>query len=158
MQTPDGAKSINSYSADSGADYTFATDPAGHRKKYTYDALSHWKSVLEDPRGLNYSTTYTYDPLNDLQVVTQGGETRTFAYDSLARLASATNPESGTTSYTYDNAGNLYQRSDARGVVATYGFDALNRPASTSYNNGTAGVSYSYDNANPPNGIGRLSL
>jgi YD repeat-containing protein len=41
--------------------------------------------------------------------VNQGSQTRTFVYDSLKRLSSATNPQSGTVSYDYDGNGNLLQ-------------------------------------------------
>jgi YD repeat-containing protein len=54
-----------------------------------------------------YLTQYTYDALDNLTTVAQGVQTRTFVYDSLNRLTSATNPESGTVTYTYDNNGNL---------------------------------------------------
>ena len=46
---------------------------------------------------------------------------RTFVYDCLKRLTSATNPESGTTTYTYDNNGNVVKRTDARGRITCYG-------------------------------------
>ena len=60
--------------------------------------------VVEDPGGsphLNYATTYTFDALDNLKGVNQSGRMRSFAYDSLKRLTSAMNPESGTVTYTY---------------------------------------------------------
>jgi YD repeat-containing protein len=91
-------------------------------------------SVYEDPNGSNYQTNYAYDVLDDLTQVSQGSETRTFVYDSLKRLTSAANPESGTVSYQYDNNGNLTQKTDARPVVMTFGtYDAINRPTTKSY-------------------------
>lgn len=47
----------------------------------------------------------------------QGVQTRNFAYNSLSRLVSAQNPESGTIQYSYDANGNLTQKTDARGVA-----------------------------------------
>jgi len=105
-----------------------------------------------------YYTSYAYDLLDDLTNVTQGTQPlRTFAYDSLKRLTSASNPESGTISYQYDNNGNLTQKTDARLIVTTYAYDALNRNTSVTYTNdpaGTPGVVRTYDQA--PNGKGRL--
>jgi hypothetical protein len=56
------------------------------------------------------------------------GQTRSFVYDSLKRLTSATNPEtsangvqSGTISYAYDANSNLTQKTDARGVISSFG-------------------------------------
>jgi len=103
--------------------------------------------VVEDPTswyggGLpgtsNYATIYTYDPLNNLTAVSQGGSRpRSFAYDTLKRLLTATNPESGTIRYSYDDSGNLASRTDALGIVTTYsGYDGLNRAAGKSYSAG----------------------
>jgi len=81
-----------------------------------------------------YKTTYAYDALDSLLTVNQrigtGGtlQTRTFAYSSLKRLTSATNPESGTTTYQYDNNGNLTYKLDALNRSLTYYYDGLNRP------------------------------
>src|SRR5438128_1178786 len=57
----------------------------------------------QDIAGTGFLTSYQYDTLGNLTQVNQNGiGPRTFAYDSLSRLTSATNPESGTISYTYD--------------------------------------------------------
>ena len=58
----------------------------------------------------NQTTSYSYNALDNLTRVTQGTQTRTFLYDSLSRLTKATNPESGTVGYAYDNNGNLTRR------------------------------------------------
>ena len=108
--------------------------------------------MTEDPGAdpkLNYVTSYNYDPLDNLTKVFQYGhyvtptgdppvqppplQSRSFEYSSLSRLRSATNPESGTTSYTYHDAGNLETRTDARGVSAEYGYDALQRLKTIEY-------------------------
>jgi len=116
--------------------------------------------VVEDPNswyggGLpgtsNYATIYTYDPLNNLTAVSQGGSRpRSFAYDTLKRLLTATNPESGTIRYSYDDSGNLATRTDANSVTTTYSaYDGLNRVTGKSYSGGpvsTPAVSYCYDN------------
>jgi YD repeat-containing protein len=76
--------------------------------------------VIEDPNGsLNYTTAYNYDTLGDLTQVTQSSQTRTFAYSSLGRLLSATNPESGTIQYSYYDSGDLYTKEDAWLITTT---------------------------------------
>ncbi|HLA95863.1 MAG TPA: RHS repeat domain-containing protein [Pyrinomonadaceae bacterium] len=45
----------------------------------------------------------------------------------------AANLESGTISYTYDNSGNLTGKTDARSIVTSYAYDALNRVTQRSY-------------------------
>ena len=111
--------------------------------------------VVEDPGGLNYTTNYSYDALGDLTGVNQSGQTRTFVYDSLGRLVQAANPESGTVSYGYDNAGNQVSRTDNRGITSTTSYDALNRALKVTYSDGTSTVSYSYD-PSVANGVGHL--
>ncbi|MBM3788376.1 MAG: hypothetical protein FJW30_28910, partial [Acidobacteria bacterium] len=88
------------------------------------------------------STQNTYDPLDNLENVVQGTQTRTFDYSSLSRLVSSTQPENGTTVYKYDNNGNLLSRQDARGAATgkseflvpvgspatEFAYDGLGRP------------------------------
>jgi YD repeat-containing protein len=70
------------------------TDPAGRSRKALTDALGRTTSVYEDPTGLNYLTTYTYDALDNLTGVTQGSQTQTrnFVCDSLKRLNTSDEP------------------------------------------------------------------
>jgi RHS repeat-associated protein len=151
ITSPDNAVGSTSYSGN-----TFMiTDPAGKARKSVTDALGRLTAVYEDPNGVNYQTSYAYDCLDNLTIVTQGVQTRTFGYDSLRHLTSATNPESGTTTYQYDANGNMTQRTDARGVVSTYVFDALNRNTSIDYSDATPDVFRQYDLA--LKGIGRIN-
>jgi RHS repeat-associated protein len=78
---------------------------------------------------------------------------RTFTYDSLGRLRSAANAESGTTSYGYDNNSNLTSRTDGRVTTTTLTYDALNRLTDKTYSdnpgcqnpaNSTPCVHYTY--------------
>lgn len=144
--TPDAAQVKTAYS---GYVVT-ATDQAGKQRRSESNALGWLKTVNEAPNdpGFNYQTSYAHDALGNLRTVTQGAQTRTFAYDSLGRLTSAVNPESGTTSYQYDAADNLTQKTDARGVTTVITYDALDRPVSKTYQNdpaATPAVSYDYD-------------
>jgi len=113
------------------------TDQAGKLRKSETDGLGRLVKVTEAPgvSGYGFETTYTYNALDNLTGVTQGAQTRTFAYDSLKRLTSATNPESGTVSYTYFNNGNLKDKTDARGITTEYTYDGLNRITTVDYSN-----------------------
>lgn len=164
VTTPDNAVFLTSYSGNQ----VTVTDQAGKARRSATDALGRLTSVWEDPSGLNYLTTYTYDVLGNLSGVTQGAQTRSFFYDSLSRLILARNPEQAGTltdsraaglwsiSYLYDGNGNLTQKTDARGVTTGYNYDALNRPASRTYSDSTPAVTYSYDAAWIANSKGRL--
>jgi RHS repeat-associated protein len=152
ITTPDSAVATTSYSGNT----VTASDQTSKSRKSVTDALGRLTSVYEDPSGLAYQTSYSYDVLDDLTGVSQGSQTHTFVYNSLKELTSGTNPESGTVSYQYDANGDLTQKTDARGVVTTFGtYDVLNRPTTRSYSDGTPTVTYSYDSAT--NGKGRLA-
>lgn len=148
---------------------TTVTDEVGKSRKTCSDALGRLTQVLEDPAGLNYETDYGYDALNNLLCVAQKGTNtgsfsgcasipaswrpRTFAYDSLSRLTSASNPESGTVTYSYDANGNLSSKTSPKPnqtgtatVIASYSYDALNRLTQKSFSDGTTPrIKYGYD-------------
>ena len=140
VTTPDNAVVTTSYSGNT----VTVTDPTGKQRKSVTDALGRLTQVYEDPNGLNYLTSYEYDVRDDLTKVTQDSNPpqnqqtpRVFVYDSLKRLTSATNPESGTISYQYDYNGNLTRKTDARGVYIDYFYDALNRNKTIDYSDTT---------------------
>ncbi|MGA9669745.1 MAG: hypothetical protein WBQ94_11075 [Terracidiphilus sp.] len=166
-----------------GNQVTFTDEDSNHWQR-TYDPLGRLRDVME-PNGASQipslETGYTYDALNNLTSVTQwggvsgssGARIRSSTYDSLSRLIQAYNPEPGWVCYGttggaaangsnctsgYDADGNMSSKTDARGVVTGYSYDALNRLYAKTYTNAPAGTMsscYQYDTAT--NGIGRLS-
>jgi RHS repeat-associated protein len=129
------------------SNWTSFFDPAVKHRAERRDSLGRLVEVVEDPGGaghFDYHTTYDYDTLGNLTEVLQGAQTRTFEYSSLARLTSASNPESGETEYTYTDSGDLWTRKDARGKEVTLTYDALHRILTKSYNDTTPPVAYSY--------------
>jgi RHS repeat-associated protein len=135
------------------------TDEVGKSRQTCADGLGRMTGVWEAPSGLNYETDYTYDLLNNLTSVNQKGSnsanarTRSFVYDSLSRLTSATNPESGTTTYAYDPNDNLATRivpkANQTGTALTthnYTYDVLNRLVKESHADPAEGTElYAYD-------------
>jgi YD repeat-containing protein len=138
------------------------TDEAGNSRQSCAHGLGRMTSVFEDPGSsphLHYQTTYQYDVLGDLTNVTQNGSNsayariRTFAYDSLAHLTSAANPESGTITYAYDADGNvitktapLPNQTGSTTVTTTNTYDKLNRVIKKSYTDSyTPLVQFGYD-------------
>jgi RHS repeat-associated protein len=136
----------------------------GYLTTYKYDASGNLRMTEQDGNH------------NGQQVA----QRRFFAYDSLGRLVRSKNPEQGnlavdadfpvltdsasgvsnsqwSSGNTYDAAGNLAKRKDARGVVATYSYDHLNRNIIETYAGGgasTPDVRRYYDFAS--GGLGRL--
>lgn len=123
------------------------TDQSGKQRRSFTDALGRLISVFEpdDSGVLSLDTNYSYDARGNLLRVSQSIQNRTFIYDSLGRLTSATAPESGTTTYIYDSASNLISRTDARNITTTFTYDALNRVKTKNYSDSTPSVSYFYD-------------
>ncbi len=154
---PDGSAVQTSYSGNQ----TTVTDEVGNQRTNQTDGLGRLTAVMEAPNvsGFKFQTTYTYDPLNDLTGVTQNGSNssnarvRNFVYDSLGRLTSAQNPESGTITYTYDLNGNVATRAEPKanqtGTAVTnsaYTYDALNRLLTKLHNDPVdANSFYAYD-------------
>jgi RHS repeat-associated protein len=173
------AASTGVVTTDVDADRALVTDQAGKRRISKTNALGQLINVWEvkesdaDTEAISFGTlslnglktSYQYDTLNNLTTVSQGVQTRTFAYDSLARLKQANNPESGAISYVYDNNGNLTQKTDARQVVTNYVYDNLNRVTSRNYSapaglpnyQATPNVVYTYDDVSVANSKGRLT-
>jgi RHS repeat-associated protein len=189
----------NAYDADSTSLERKVTvaDEATKTRVLSYDGLSNLVQAYEDPATLQYATCYVYGQLGDLLEVHQGGtlgtngrcvnttQARTFTYDQLRHLTSATNPESGTTAYVYDGNGNVVTKTSPApnqpgsatvttcfgnwtGTTCdgTKGYDALNRLLLKSYSDGTTPpVQYTYDvvsqyaNSPIPQGydVGRLT-
>src|SRR6202046_4999014 len=140
---------------------TLAPAPTGEntkRKQFEYDALGRLTSVCEVTSATGsgscaqtspvtgYWTKYTYDLNNNLIGVIQNAQstgsqqTRTYAYDELGRMTSETNPESGTSNYTFDtdsacgtSKGDLVKKVDAVGNTTCYAYDVLHRPTSLTY-------------------------
>jgi len=113
------------------------TDPAGKWKKFTMDAFGNLTSVQEpDPSLGTVTATYTYDILNNLIQATiprgNNTQTRTFNYINAtnnpgAFLFSATTPENGTVTYTYNTNATLASKTDAKGQQFSYTYASLNR-------------------------------
>jgi RHS repeat-associated protein len=167
----DGSVTQYSYSGN----ITTATDPAGHWKTYTNNALGQLVSVAEPnpvyPES-NSVTTYTYDIEGHLtqaylQRPTSGAgmqtQTRQFTYDlTSGHLLSSTNPENGLMSYTYYSDGRMASKTDAKGQKVTYSYDGYGRisyidryPAGSQTADVCQSLTLNYDDSNT-NSMGRL--
>ena len=136
------------------SDTAYVADEAGNNHCYQVDGLGR----VTNADGTNSPCTngigYIYDALDN--VIRVGS--RQFTYSSLSRLTSASNLESGTVYYQYDNNGNLVLQKDANNVstcfgtwsagscnTSTTGYDGLNRPRQKTYSDSTPTVTYKYD-------------
>ena len=108
-------------------------DTDGSVTSTSYSGNSSWRS---DPigaaretwvDGLGRVNQVEEDP-NNLQYVT------TYTHNALVRCVNGG-----------DNASNLSTRTDNRNITTTYNYDALNRPTSITYSDGTSGATFGYD-------------
>jgi RHS repeat-associated protein len=188
---PDGTSSSNNTATTYVANCTTKTDQAGKMRESCVDGLGRLTQVFEPnaSNSLVNETDYQYDALNNLVCAVQRGtdttgfttcaaasatwRPRSFAYNSLSELLSATNPESGTASYTYDLNGNMLTKiaplpnqTGTATITTSFSYDALNRVTQKSYSDGiTPTVKYAYDGVAPTgctvptltihNGVGR---
>jgi len=155
--TPDSAVVSSSYSGNT----VTATDQAGKVRRSVTDALGRLIRVDEPNSSGNLdsggspvqSTNYTYDVLDNLTQVTQGSQTRTFTYDSLKRVLTAANPESGTVTSVYDENGNVIVATDARTVSTHVSYDELNRPTRRWFNGSSSTSSTTNGSPTLPTGV-----
>jgi RHS repeat-associated protein len=171
-----------------GNDVLVTTGPAPNgenakSRQLEHDALGRLTSVCELTAGsgsgtcgqtspkTGYWTKYVNDANGNLTGVTQNAQSssniqmRNYAYDSLSRLTSETNPESGTTQYFWDAApsacgsggwstlGDLGAKKDNAGVYTCYGYDALHRLGGFGSTNSSDCTGFAYDSATPPTGV-----
>jgi RHS repeat-associated protein len=152
------------------ANFTTVTDQAGKVRRSMVDALGRLRrldepdntSALGSTINPTQPTSYNYDVLGNLTTVTQGTQIRTFTYDSLTRLRTAINPESGTVNYQYDDNGNLLVKTNARTdsldankkVNTHFEYDALNRVTRRWYNGSSSITATTHLSPSLPSGVG----
>jgi RHS repeat-associated protein len=162
---PDGNSISNTYS---GSSMTL-TDQVSRKTERIVDGLGRLVTVKEQTSSASappdQATNYSYDLLDNLIQVDQGGQMRSSKYDALGRLLFERIPEQAATisdgaggtwsrKYTYTAFNSVQTRTDARGVITTYGYDSMNRLTSISYNTGgapsvtaTNNVTLNFDNS-----------
>ncbi len=154
-----------------------AYDPAGKWKTFATDGFGNLIQVTEpNPAGGTLLTSYAYGLLGHLKTVTMprstGTQTRSFAYSGNL-LMSATNPENGTVSYTYNAYNKVATRTDAKSQVTAYTYDSYARltevqryPLGLGYAEDTCqretyyydgSVPTGFDSGYPHNAVGHLS-
>ncbi|WP_285402374.1 RHS repeat-associated core domain-containing protein [Luteibacter sp. ME-Dv--P-043b] len=130
-----------------------SADAKGVQRKQSYDALNRLVSTIDNYNGTdtsaNAQTVSSFDASDNLEAVSDPSSLNTlYDHNGLGDLTGIHSPDTGTTTFTVDAAGNRLTRTDAKGVVTTYTYDALNRPLSASYSDATLNVAYHYDEAN----------
>ncbi|HEX5114174.1 MAG TPA: RHS repeat-associated core domain-containing protein [Pseudonocardiaceae bacterium] len=122
-----------------GGDSTTTVPPAGgtasttitDARGNTTDLLQYHAGVPADPAdpAADYADThYTYTPDNKQATVRDAaGNTWSYTYDLLGDKTSTSDPDAGTSTSTFDAAGQLLTTTDGRGKQISYKYDAGGR-------------------------------
>lgn len=144
-------------------------DGKGIQQKKRYDALNRLVGTIEDydgttPDTANAQSVSNFDANDNLIGINDpSGLRTTYDHNGHGDLTGIRSPDAGTTTFTVDAAGNRLSKTDARGVVTTYGYDALNRLVLAVYADDALNVAYHYDEADTVTGcaasapVGRLT-
>ncbi|WP_228778464.1 MULTISPECIES: LamG domain-containing protein [unclassified Polaromonas] len=104
------------------------TNAAGHVTHFTlYDRAGRVRQIV-DPKGVVTDTVYTPRGwISSVTVTPPGGVARTtsYTYDNAGQLAGVVLPDTTTMSYSYDAAHRLTGVTDAKGNSVTYTLDAM---------------------------------
>jgi RHS repeat-associated protein len=101
------------------------TDSTGSQT-YTYGNLDELLSTVTTYTGLAAKTvSYSYYPNGSRESMTTPAGTFTYGYDEVGRAASATNPFSETTSWSYENNNWLQSQTSQNGATANYTYNAM---------------------------------
>ena len=135
------------------------TEPAS--TQYFYDPLDRLVEVRQPFGGAGGGevvTSYGYDVQDHLTQVTDGEGTVTeYRYSDRDLLTQETSEVSGVTDYTYTDSGEQETKTDARGIVETRDYDALDRLTAIEYPDDSLDVAYTYDDPAVNFSLGRLT-
>jgi RHS repeat-associated protein len=164
LSTTDAAGHVTSYGYDADNRRVSSTDANGRTRLFDYDAASQLTSTTDaagrvatdsyDPAGrlvgVDYSDastpslSYSYDAAGRRLSMSDGTGTTTYTYDPAGQLTSASNPVSGTVGYDYDGLGRVSAITYPDGRVVSRGYDAANRLVTESDGSGNT-TNFSYD-------------
>lgn len=125
IQDPDGHTTTITY--DTYGDVASSTDAAGDETTFTYDILGRTLTEVAPDGNVSgcgcaatYTTTYAYNPYNE--------------------VTSVTDPNGHVTSYTYDNDGNQLTVTQPDGTVSVTTYDADNQATEVQTKNSSGTV------------------
>lgn len=142
---PNGKTITNTYDA-AGRRATVA-DQTGYTVRYSYDALGRLDVVRDTANAL--LVDYDYDALGQLILETRGnGSSSAYTYDALGRTSTITHRDAsnaviGFFNYTYDSHDRIKTVTDATGTT-TYTYDLAGQLVGAALPSGRT-ISYGYD-------------
>jgi RHS repeat-associated protein len=143
--------------SDLGIGWVRACDELNHCRAEKRDIRGRVVRVREYNAGSSMDTVHNFNLRDQLTSSVDGlGLTSTVQWNSMGWKLSATTPDNGTQSFTYDDAGQLLTATNSRGQVVANTYDALGRPLTMSLA-GTLQTSMTYDEAGKGASKGRMT-
>jgi RHS repeat-associated protein len=145
------------YFYDNNQHPTYVADANSRVWGQGWDALNR-PAWVSDPD--NNIAIPTYNNLGYVTAQTDfNGYSTSFTRDAFGNAIARSSPDTGASSFTWDEDNNLTAWTDARGVASTQGFDAADRITFTSHTGYAAEhTAYTYDSTASGNkGVGRLT-
>jgi RHS repeat-associated protein len=152
----------SSYQYDANGNLIQTSDPRARVTNFNYDPLGRLRQQIQPPAAAGAArptVDYVYDGLDQINSVTDPRHVVTaYTVDGLGSRNVQSSRDTGVTSYTYYANGDVKTRTDARGTVLTYYYDALNRLVRIADNAGVSDV-FEYDGgaSSTPSAIGHLT-
>jgi RHS repeat-associated protein len=111
----------------------------GHLTTFAYDASSRLSTITVPPASSPLSYTFSYDGNGRLSTVVAPGDganrSVTFTVDAATgRLTTVLEPENRTVSFGYSGDNKIAARTDRRGTITSFVYDAGNRVSQASIN------------------------
>ena len=114
------------------------TTLSGRTYTKTFDA---WGNVVKSTDPVS-EVEYVYSSIGKPSCVKTPGSTVIMAYDAAGNRLSLSDPDAGTSNYTYAADGTLLTQTDGRGIKTSYNYDDLGRLASVQA--GQKSIAYTY--------------
>ena len=127
------------------------TDERSNSTTYSYRTYGNpdqqFLMAITTPNSIaNISISRTSSKRSLISSITQGGITRSYSYDNNNYLISVINPETGSTTYGRDDAGNMTSREVGSSGRTSYQYDSQNRLKSVIYPGNTPSITNTYNN------------
>lgn len=108
------------------------------------DPDQNWLVSVSNASDSSADVVIGRDTWDQVHTVDQGGFRRTYDYNAKRYLATVENPETGTTIYGRDDAGNLTSRQVGNSIVTVFDYDGQNRLWRTTYPDSTPSVTKTF--------------
>lgn len=146
VTSADGLANPTDFTYDAEGNVNSVVDALGRVSRREHDAFGRLTRQVDDEGGIAATVEMAYDSDDKRTLFIDPKQLRTtYAYNGFGDLLQQVSPDTGTTTFTVDAAGNRTTRTDARGVTATYQYDVLGRVTHISYPDPTLDVAYTYD-------------